>query len=36
VLLIPEERKIKLDGKKKRKKKRERREDYILWMIAGL
>jgi len=30
VLLIPEERKIKIDEKK------ERREDYILWMIAGL
>jgi hypothetical protein len=31
VLLIPEERKIKLDGKKKRKKKeREKRRLYIM------
>jgi len=36
VLLIPEERKIKVDEKKKEKRERERREDYILWMIAGL
>jgi hypothetical protein len=31
VLLIPEERKIKLDGKKKKEKKKEREEKIIYY-----